>query len=217
VAGAPGCPNPGARGQRGDVAWLLARVTDLAGAAHHLLVALLEQGVVLASVPGASAAISGLAVSGLPTDRFTFLGLLPELSESRRALLLRVAGEGRTVVCEVIADHVPGVLADIQTFLGDRQVALYQDRDVWRGRASQAGVRPGAGRWVLVIEPAEPDQAWTIGRVRGEVRGLLAAGMSSRDVAREVAQRSGWPKRVVYQMALPGVRSDAQADAREVD
>jgi 16S rRNA (cytidine1402-2'-O)-methyltransferase len=201
----------------GDVAWLIAQVAELSGPAHRLLVSLLEQGVVLASVPGASAAISGLAISGLSADRFTFLGLLPESPQVRRSLLQRVVGERWTVVCEVMIGHVPDVLGDVLALLGDRQVALYQDQDVWRGRASQAGAWPGTGRWVLVIERAESDQAWTTGHVRDEVHELLAAGMSPRDVAREVAQRSGWPKRKVYQMVLPGAQADAQADVQEVD
>jgi 16S rRNA (cytidine1402-2'-O)-methyltransferase len=197
----------------GDVAWLVTRVEEVAGSARHLLSALLEQGVVPASVPGASAAISGLAISGLSADRFTYLGLLPESPEGRRAVLRGVASERWTVVCEAMACHVPDVLADIQSLCGDRQVALCQGQDVWRGRASQVGTWLGKGRWVLVIERAEPEQAWTTRRVRDEVQDLLAAGMSPRDVAREVARRSGWPKREVYQMALPG----AWADAREVD
>jgi 16S rRNA (cytidine1402-2'-O)-methyltransferase len=201
----------------GDVAWLVTRVAELSGSARRLLLALLEQDVVPASVPGASAAISGLAVSGLPTDRFTFLGLLPQSPKGRRSLLQSIAGERWTVVCEVMSGCVPDVLADIQSLFGDRRVTLYQDRDVWRGRASQAGTWPGKGRWVLAIERTEPDQAWTIGRVRDEVHGLLAAGRSPRDIAREVAQRSGWPKREVYRMVLPDARPGAQTDTREVD
>jgi 16S rRNA (cytidine1402-2'-O)-methyltransferase len=198
---------------KGDVAWLAARVAELSGSAHRLLGVLQEQGAALASVPGASAAISGLTVSGLTADRFTFLGLLPESSESRRSLLRLVAGERWTLVCEVMAGHVPGVLADVQAILGDRPIALYQDRDVWRGRASQAGGHSGTGRWVLVIEGADLDQAWTVGRIQDEVCTLLSAGMSPRDVAREVTQRSGWSKREVYQMVL----SVDRRGAREVD
>jgi 16S rRNA (cytidine1402-2'-O)-methyltransferase len=188
--------------QDGDVAWLLARVTELSGPAGRLFRALLERGVELVSVPGACAAIAGLVMSGLPADRFTFLGLLPESSKERHALLQCIAHERLTIVCEVTACCLSDALGDVLDLLGDRRIALCADQNVWRGRAKQAQTPSGAGQLTLVIEGAEAERTWSEERVRDVVNEMLTAGQSPRDVAREVAQRSGWPKREVYRMAL---------------
>ena len=187
----------------GDVAWLVQTLADLSGSARRVLLGLVEQGIEPVSVPGPSTAIAGLAVSTLPADGLTFLGLLPALSGERRSLFKAVAYEPRTVVCEVAAEHLADVRRDLLACLGDRRVTLHGARDTWRGRASQAQEWPESeDRLVLVIEGAGRGQAWSIERVGDEVLKLLATGASPRDVAREISRCSGWPKRRVYQLIV---------------
>jgi 16S rRNA (cytidine1402-2'-O)-methyltransferase len=146
--------------------------------------------------------VGGLVASGLPADRFTALGVLPASQAERVVLWPGVAREAVTVVCEVRADDMGEVLEEIQAHLGDRRIAVARGGDVWRGRASQAEALEWSGTVTLAIEGTAPDQAWTRERVLAEVRGLLDAGASARDTIREVARRSGWPRRQVYELAL---------------
>jgi 16S rRNA (cytidine1402-2'-O)-methyltransferase len=188
---------------RGDIAWLVQTLSDLAGSAHHVLLTLIGRGIEPVSVPGPSSAIADLTVSGLPTDSLTFLGLLPGLSSERRALLETVADEPRTIVCEVAAEHLADVQRDLLARLGDRRVTLHGMHDTWRGQVSQAqGWPEWEGRLTLVVEGAGRNEAWSAERVSDEVEKLLAAGASPRDVARDVSRRSGWPRRQVYPLVV---------------
>ena len=184
--------------QKGDVAWI---VGGLSHRASSLLRALLDRGVEVVPVPGALPETAALVASGLPLDQFTFLGLLPPSARERHGMLQAVAGETRTLACDVPAGCLPAALDDVQAVLGDRRMALYQQGVIWRGRASQA---PGsaAGQATLVIEGAGSAASWTEARVRAQVHALLAAGTSPRDAAHQVAAICGWPRRQVYAIAM---------------
>jgi 16S rRNA (cytidine1402-2'-O)-methyltransferase len=186
-----------------DVAWLVQALAELSGSARGILLRLIEHGIEPLSVPGSSRELASLAVSGLSTDSLTLLGVLPEYSGERRALLEAVASEPRTVICDAAAEHLADLRRDLLACLGDRRVTLHGMRDTWRGRAAQMqGWPESKERLMLVIEGADRDQAWPTARVDAELRKLLAAGGSPRDVARDVSRRSGWPSRQVYQLIV---------------
>ena len=184
----------------GDVVWVLPDVTVWVQADGALLGALLAQDVEVSPLPGASDLMTAIVLSGLPADRFSFLGAMPSLPEARRALLARVAREQHTLVCTVRGADVAGVLGDVTVILGDRRVAVYGEGRVWRGRAGKALA------WtrdvVLVVEGAVEGLSWPEEQVRNEVRSRLAKGESPRDVARVVARHAGWRRKAVYQMTL---------------
>jgi 16S rRNA (cytidine1402-2'-O)-methyltransferase len=186
--------------EEGDVAWAVERLADLPATTARWLLELAGLGVPLVSVPGPCVEITGLVASGLPAGGVTFLGSLPAASQARIALLERVAGEPFTLVCDVQAGDLPAALADIEQALGERRVAIYRAHHLWRGKAGQVPAPPAAGRFTLVVEGAEQGTAWTEDVVRAQVRAMLAQGRSARDVAREVASRSGWPRRKVYEL-----------------
>jgi 16S rRNA (cytidine1402-2'-O)-methyltransferase len=185
-----------------DVAWLVRTLDDLSGPVRELLSKLVEQGIEPLSVPGPSDAIAGLVVSGLPADSLTFLGLLPADSAKRRSLLNAVAHEPRTLVCEVDAEYLPEIVRDLLACLGDRRVTLHGVRETWRGQIGQVESWPDGERLTVVIEGAGRGVAWPMDQVRDEVHKLLAAGAPPREVAREVARRSGWPRREVYRLTV---------------
>ena len=85
---------------------------------------------------------------------------------------------------------------------------MHSDDGVWRGKTSDAVVLPADGVCTVVLEGAQTSPTWTRDRVRTEARALLGAGVSRRDVAREVAQRSGWARRTVYGMVLELARQE---------
>jgi 16S rRNA (cytidine1402-2'-O)-methyltransferase len=192
----------------GDVAWLFMRLVDLDSRTRHLFDRLAEQGTELISVPGPCSAVAALAVSGMPVDGLTYLGALPDAPRERSFLLQSVAGERQTIVCEVTADGLEGVLVDVLACLGDRRVLLYKEHVTWRGWLSKAIKWPGKGWFTLVIEGAEPARAWSQQRVGDEIAKWLASGASTRDIAREVARRSGWPRKRVYRLVVSARRED---------
>lgn len=186
----------------GEVAWLAMRLDELAGPAQSLARALLDQGVELVSVPGASATVSGLVASGLPADRFTALGLLPTDAAKRLSLWPRVVHDPMTVVCEVWAEDLDDVLGEVLTHLGDRRIAVCQGNDVWRGQVSEYAALDWEGCVTLAIEDAGSEPDWSQDRVLGEARALLDAGASPSDASRQIARLSGWPRRQVYELVL---------------
>jgi 16S rRNA (cytidine1402-2'-O)-methyltransferase len=187
--------------ESGDVAWLFERLADLQGPAAQLLQALGAAGVELLPVPGPSATLSALAVSGLPATRFTWLERLPVRSEARRARLREVAGERETLIAEVAGEDLPALLADVEAVLGERPLAVYGAGRVWRGSTAQAPPEE-KGAVTLVIAGAAEEVVWSEDAVRERAQALLEAGRSVRDAAREVAARSGWPRKRVYRLLI---------------
>jgi 16S rRNA (cytidine1402-2'-O)-methyltransferase len=186
----------------GEVAWMALGMDEWSGPAHELVRALLERGVELVAVPGGSSWVAGLVASGLPADRFTALGLLPRSPSERLSLWSRFAHESLTLVCEVCGEDLAEALAEVWAHLGDRPVAVYQAGEVWRGTAREGAAWDGSGRVVLAIAGAGSEPEWTRERVQREVQALLDAGASPSDTAREVARRSRWPRRQVYELVL---------------
>jgi 16S rRNA (cytidine1402-2'-O)-methyltransferase len=192
---------------KGDVAWVVMRVGDVGGAARHLVDELLARGVDLVSVPGASTMVSGLVAAGLPADRFTALGPVPPLPADRAELWSRFVHDQMTLVCEVGPGDLGEVLHEIRAYVGDRRIAVCGE-DVWRGLVSEALEFEWDEPVTLTIAGAGTDSDWSRERVLDEVRASLDAGASLRDTAREVARRSGWPRRQVYELAMSASRDE---------
>ncbi|WP_374010007.1 16S rRNA (cytidine(1402)-2'-O)-methyltransferase [Leifsonia sp. LS-T14] len=176
----------------------------------HLVEAAAAAGVAVTALPGPSAVLTALAVSGLPTDRFTFEGFLPRKQGERLSTLRAVAAEPRTMVFFESPNRLAASLADIATALGDdRRVVVCREltklyEEVKRGTAAELaawaadGVR---GEIVIVIagapaREADPETALE------QVVALVAAGTRLKDAAAEVADATGLSKRDLYQAAL---------------
>jgi 16S rRNA (cytidine1402-2'-O)-methyltransferase len=177
---------------------------------HALLDGLLALGIQAQSVPGGCALIAGLVCSGLPTDRFSYLGCLPAPAPERRELLRGLAYEPYTLAWTVQDVDLAAVVGDIEAILGDsRKMALCWRDVVWRGLAGEAGEhlalmknQPAPGTGFLFVQGSTTPQVWTEEQVRDEVGALLAQGISTRDAAQAVSLRSGWRKRAVYRIAV---------------
>jgi 16S rRNA (cytidine1402-2'-O)-methyltransferase len=169
-------------------------------------------GLPVVPVPGPSAVITALCVSGLPTDRFTFLGFLPRKATARRRVMEEVAARPDTLVVYEAPHRVVESLAELQDVLGDRDAFLcreatklheeYQPGKLSELRQSLAGRGDVKGEIVLVIAGAgEPPPE--VETEPGElVRKLMGEGMSRREASREAAQRLGRPARDVYRESL---------------
>jgi len=169
-----------------------------------------EEGVDVRVVPGPSAVLAALVVSGLPTDRFAFEGFPPRKRGERTARLEELRHDPRTLVFFESPLRVRVLLEDLLAVLGDRRVALCREltklhEEVLRGRVSDvlaaAGDRALKGEVVVVIEgggPPEPDEEAAL----GEARSLIDTGVRARDAAREVAERRGMSANELYRSLL---------------
>jgi 16S rRNA (cytidine1402-2'-O)-methyltransferase len=181
----------------------------------RLVRACAEEGIDVRVVPGPSAAIAALAISGLPTDRFVFEGFLPRKAGERRARLEALAHDPRTILIFESPKRVRATLVEALDALGDRPAAVAREltklhEEVLRGRLSEhPAVLDAAtlkGEIVIVIGGADaaatPDAATLV----EEARALMAEGMRARDAAKAVATRHGASVNDIYR-GLIGARS----------
>ncbi len=161
------------------------------------------------AAPGASAALAGLSLSGLATDRFLFAGFLPPTAAARAAALKELARIPATLVLFEAPQRVAATVADMIAVLGpDRQAALCREltkrfEEVRRGPLSDlaAGIAtdPPRGEIVLVVDRDRSGTATA--EIETALRTALKT-MSVKDAAKVVAEAVGAPRRDVYQMAL---------------
>ena len=178
---------------------------------YRLVSAAIAAGISVTAVPGPSAVLAALAVSGLPVDRFTFEGFLPRKSGQRRQRLRDLAVEQRTMVFFEAPHRLAAVLLDAAEVLGvDRPAAVCREltktyEEVRRGGLGELAewAAPGVlGEITLVVQgagDARPDL--TDDELRRRVRELEAGGRSRKDAIAEVVALSGQSKRRVYNAA----------------
>jgi 16S rRNA (cytidine1402-2'-O)-methyltransferase len=178
---------------------------------YRLVAATAAAGLAVTSVPGPSAVITALALSGLPSDRFCFEGFLPRKSGERSRALAELAGERRTMVFFESVHRLTEALTAMATAFGaDRPAVLCREltktyEEVRRGtladrvEMSAAGVR---GEVTLVVAGATtPVEAVTDEALAAAVAELVAAGGTRRDAVDAIAARYGIARRVVYAAA----------------
>jgi 16S rRNA (cytidine1402-2'-O)-methyltransferase len=177
---------------------------------YKLVRAAVEAGFAVTMLPGPSAPIMALALSGLPSDRFLFGGFLPAKSKARRAAIAEAAQAPVTLVFFETAPRLVDSLRDLASVLGDRKAAVAREltklyEEVRRERLTaliahyeEAGAPKG--EIVIVVGPPEEEGAST-----ADVDTLLRralASMSVKDAAAAVAAATGAAKRAVYARAL---------------
>ena len=176
---------------------------------YRLVAAAVEHDVAVTSVPGPSAVLTALAVSGLPVDRFCFEGFLPRKAGERSRRLTALAREERTMVFFEAPHRTQAALEAMRDALGaDRAGAVCReltktheevrrgplaDLAAWAADGVRGEVTIVVGGAVATAEvPADPE-AW-----RAAVAELEADGVTRKDAILDVARRSGVPKREVY-------------------
>ena len=197
---------------RGDVALISeAGMPGLSDPGYELVQAAIASGVRVVPVPGPSAPISALVASGLPTDRFLFLGFLPRRSSQRQTALSEVARQRATLVIFEAPYRLRDTLADLLAVLGDRPVALCREltklhEEIWRGTLAEARARyeteDPRGEFTLVVGGSPQPAVWDEEMVRQALVDRLQEGLPRSQVAREVAEMAGWKRRRVYKLSL---------------
>ncbi|HZX05053.1 16S rRNA (cytidine(1402)-2'-O)-methyltransferase [Kribbella sp.] len=178
---------------------------------YRLVAAAIDAGVVVTAVPGPSAVLTALALSGLPVDRFTFEGFLPRKPGERGRRLAELRDEPRTMVFFEAPHRLNASLeAMAEAFGADRRTAVCREltktyEEVKRGRLdelvtwSAEGVR---GEITVVVSGADPDKMMTPEDLAREVAVDEEAGTPRKQAIADVAKRFNVPKRTVYDAVL---------------
>ncbi|MBQ3936766.1 MAG: 16S rRNA (cytidine(1402)-2'-O)-methyltransferase [Ruminococcus sp.] len=173
-----------------------------------------QRGIKVEVVPGPSAVISGLAISGLDTRRFQFEGFLPVAKKQRSEQLAQASKSTHTLIFYEAPHKLQGTLEDMLTFFGDRKISLCREltklhEEVIRTTLAQAvqmyrEVKP-KGEFVLVIEGAKDSElspAETIEQALEQVKTLMQKGMRGADACRQIAKATGFSKGELYTKLL---------------
>ncbi|MFD7160235.1 16S rRNA (cytidine(1402)-2'-O)-methyltransferase [Kribbella sp. NPDC059898] len=178
---------------------------------YRLVAAAIEADVLVTAVPGPSAVLTALALSGLPVDRFTFEGFLPRKPGERGRRLAELRDEPRTMVFFEAPHRLTQSLeAMAEAFGADRRTAVCREltktyEEVKRGRLddlvlwSKDGVR---GEITVVVAGADPDRVMTAEDLAREVAVDEEAGTPRKQAIADVAKRFNVPKRTVYDAVL---------------
>jgi 16S rRNA (cytidine1402-2'-O)-methyltransferase len=177
-----------------------------------------DDGVDVRVVPGPSAAVAALVVSGLPTDRWAFEGFVSKKPAERRRRLETVRGDPRTLIFFESPARIHGLLADMIDVFGDRPAAVCREltklhEEVLRGALTE--LRPqlddDVRGEVVVVVGGDRGAPVDIGAIVGEAAELVGDGMKKREAARAVAERYGVGANALYRALLESEEAGAAA------
>jgi len=177
---------------------------------HELIVAASERGIPVVPIPGPSTVITALAVSGLPTDRFIYIGFLPRKTSERCRMLESIADEYSTIVILESPHRLLKSLSDMLQVLGDRRIAVCREltkihEEFFRGTISQAikHFSEPRGEFTLVIEGKRAEEKPRLTKdIEHELRMMRDSGMTAKDAVAKLAKKSGMSKNELYQSWL---------------
>jgi 16S rRNA (cytidine1402-2'-O)-methyltransferase len=177
---------------------------------YELVKAALAAGFDVRPVPGPSAPLTALTVSGLPTDSFLFLGYLPHKAGERRKFVGQIGNLSYTLIFLESPYRIVDALEDLLSELGDRRICVAREmtkmfEEYWRGTVSGAlehfKSQPTRGEFTLVVAGAEKTQGlWTESQTVAAIRSGLEAGESPSQLSKRLAGVSGWNKREIYRL-----------------
>ncbi|HWF09078.1 MAG TPA: 16S rRNA (cytidine(1402)-2'-O)-methyltransferase [Bryobacteraceae bacterium] len=200
-----------ARLERGEKGALVsdAGTPLLSDPGYRVVRAAVRAGIRVEAIPGSSALLAGLVVSGLPTDQFHFAGFLPPKQGARTRLLESLRDEAATLIFYEAPHRIVEALADIEAVLGSREIVVAREltklhEEVLRGTAAEIRAALEAreairGEFVILIakanEPVHDDRP-----PEEAVEALVLAGVSRMDAMKTVARQRGLSKRDVYKL-----------------
>jgi len=177
---------------------------------YELVVAAARQGVRVVPIPGPSAILAAVAVSGLPTDQFIYLGFLPRKKSERIRLLERVSGEPQTLVTFEAPHRLTDALKDMLEVLGDRRVAIAREltklhEEVFRGVTSEAmgHFQQPKGEFTIVIDGRRRESKVALtAEIENEIGALQRQGVPAREAIARLVAITGLPRKELYQAWL---------------
>ncbi len=196
--------------KEGDVALVSeAGMPGVSDPGYELIGAATRTGIPVVPVPGPSAVITALVVSGLPTDRFLYLGFLPRRAGARKQALKSVAQEPGTLLILEAPHRLQPTLKDLQLVLGDRQIAVCREltklhEEVFRGTISQAIARfaEPRGEFTLVIEGKSEEKRKSGEDIEKRLCDMYQSGVKAKEAIARVAEETGLSRRELYRSWL---------------
>ncbi len=195
----------------GDVALVSeAGMPGMSDPGYELITAAHQRGIPVVPIPGPSAVVTALVISGLPTDRFVYIGFLPHKANARQRLLESVAHEYGTIVALESPHRLLATLNAILLILGDRKIAICREltkihEEVFRGTISQAikhFTRP-RGEFTLVIEgKREKDKPQLTEDIERQLHYMYQSGVTAKEAIAKISGETGLPRKELYRAWL---------------
>ncbi|NES01562.1 MAG: 16S rRNA (cytidine(1402)-2'-O)-methyltransferase [Okeania sp. SIO2F4] len=196
----------------------IALVTDagmpgISDPGYELVKSCVEANISVVPIPGITASITALSASGLPTNKFIFIGFLPTKIKLREEQLEKLSNSLETIVLYESPYRLLQTLEDLDKILGkDRKIVLAREltklhEEFWRGTVGQAifhyqNNQP-KGEFTIVIAGAEPElPVLSEDTIKQELQELFAQGISRSQASRQLAQKINLSRRKIYQIAL---------------
>jgi len=194
----------------GDVALVSeAGMPGMSDPGYDLILAAHERGVPVVPIPGPSAAVTALVVSGLPTERFTYIGFLPNKPKARQNLLKSVANEPGTIIAFETPHRLQASLKDILLILGNRKIAVCREltkvhEEVFRGIVSEAITHftTPRGEFTLVIAGKPESQPQLTEDIEKQLHYMYLSGVPAKEAIAKVAQETGLSRKELYRTWL---------------
>lgn len=193
----------------------VALVTDagmpaISDPGEFLVSVIAEAGLDVSVIPGPSAAIAALAISGLPTERVCFESFLPTKSSDRKKRIEEISNEARTSILYEAPHRLAKTAQELADACGEeRRVVLVREltkihEEVWRGTLIELVTRADGikGECVLVLEGAEVGVEISDEEITAALSEAISSGMSKKDAASFVSEQLSVPRNRVYKLAL---------------
>jgi 16S rRNA (cytidine1402-2'-O)-methyltransferase len=195
--------------ESGDVALVSdAGTPALNDPGYELVKAALENGYQVSAIPGPSAPVAALVVSGLPSDGFLYLGYLPRKQNDRRQFLSRIADQPYTLIFLESPHRLLASLNDMLDLLGDREICVAREltklhEEILRGKLRYALAhfqnQPARGEFTLVLAGAVISKSrWSEEQMRTAIQQRLESYEPASRIAGQLTLQSGWPRREIY-------------------
>jgi len=197
--------------QKDDIALVSeAGMPGISDPGYELIAAASQRDIPVIPVPGPSAVTTALAVSGLPTDRFVYIGFLPHKTNERKRTLKSVIDETGSIIALETPHRLPAALNDILTVLGDRRIAVCREltklhEEVFRGTVSGAMkhfIKP-KGEFTLIIEGRGKKEKPVLTKdIEKQLHELYLGGATAREAIAVVSGETGLSKKELYKAWL---------------
>ncbi len=179
---------------------------------YYLINRAIDENIKITPIPGPSASITALSISGLPTDAFVFEGFISAKKTARRKRLKELASESRTIIMFDTPRRVSSTLEDISDIFGDRRIVLTREltkmfEEVIRDRVSNVMEkirgRNLKGEITIIIEGAHEESTLDIADLKGYLATLIQKkGLSLKDAVSKTSKDLNLPRNQVYREAL---------------
>jgi len=171
----------------------------------------IEENIQILSIPGPSAFVAALSVSGLPTDQFTFMGFLPSRTAQRQKFLREVYLEQRTLIFYEAPHRIVDTLLDVSHIFGERKAALIKEitkfhEDVVRGSITEiieeVQKTTIAGEYVIIVEGWSGMNTSITEDVLSELHTCMRKGLGRKEAVKRIAETFGLSKKELYKKSL---------------